>query len=124
VPSISQFRLATPAPGGPAPAPGGPAPAPDALALSAIPQFDAAALSATPQFDVEFYAPVPAPDAAALSATFQFDVDALRCTLYALLLGSVMPSTVSQGRRFSLQMPTRASCDSRRFLAWLNSSNV
>jgi hypothetical protein len=132
VPSISQFRLVTPAP--------------DAPALSAIPQFDAVALSATSQFDIEFYAPAPAPDAAALSATSQFDaefyvpapapdaaalsaapqsdVDAPRYTLHALVLESVMPSTISRGGRSSLQMPTCASCVSRRFLAWLNSSNV
>jgi hypothetical protein len=112
VPSISQFLLATPAPDAHAPAPDARAPALDARA----PAPDARA----PALDAH----APAPDAAALSAIPQFDVDAPWRTLHALLLESVMSSTISQGRQSSLQMPTRASCASRWFLARLNCPNV
>jgi hypothetical protein len=62
--------LPTPAPDAPAPAPApdAPAPAPDAAALTTIPRFDAAMHAL------------------------------VACTLHTLLLESVMPSTISQGR--------------------------
>jgi 3-oxoacyl-ACP reductase-like protein len=84
---IPMFLLLLPTPAPDAPAPDAPAPAPDAP---------------TPAPD----APAPAPDATALTTIPRFDaaVHALVArTLHTLLLESVMPSTISQGRRSFLE---------------------